>query len=148
MGLYWGFRIGLSCLQFRQSVDSLARCRLGESKLILLCLTSTPIGMARLYLKGLNSPGVQMNKAHWHQQNNAILSVLRVPHPFFFLNWIASLVAQLVKNPPAMQETGVRSLGWKDPREKAMATHSSILAWKVPWTSIWDCKESDTTKWL
>ena len=45
----------------------------------------------------------------------------------------ASLVAQTVKNPPAMQETWVQSLGWKDPLEKGMATHSSILAWKIPW---------------
>ena len=45
----------------------------------------------------------------------------------------ASLVAQLVKNPSAMQETGVRSLGWEDPLEKGMATHSSILAWRIPW---------------
>ena len=48
-------------------------------------------------------------------------------------NW-ASLVAQLVKNPPAMQETLVRSLGWEDPLEKGKATHSSILAWRIPWT--------------
>ena len=46
----------------------------------------------------------------------------------------ASLVAQLVKNLPAMQETWVRSLGWKDPLEKGKATHSSILAWRTPWT--------------
>ena len=46
----------------------------------------------------------------------------------------ASLVAQLVKNPPAMQETLVRSLGWEDPLEKGKATHSSILAWRIPWT--------------
>jgi len=45
----------------------------------------------------------------------------------------ASLVAQLVKNPPTMQETWVRSLGWKDPLEKGKATHSSILAWRIPW---------------
>ena len=45
----------------------------------------------------------------------------------------ASLVAQLVKNLPAVQETQVSSLGWEDPLEKAMATHSSILAWKIPW---------------
>jgi len=44
----------------------------------------------------------------------------------------ASLVAQLVKNPPAMQETWVRSLGWEDPLEKGMATHSSTLAWRIP----------------
>ena len=45
-----------------------------------------------------------------------------------------SLVAQLVKNPPVMQETQVQSLGWEDPMEKGMATHSSILAWRIPWT--------------
>ena len=43
-------------------------------------------------------------------------------------------MAQTVKNLPAMQETWVRSLGWEDPLEKGMATHSSILAWRVPWT--------------
>ena len=46
----------------------------------------------------------------------------------------ASLVAQLVKNPPAMQETWVRSLGWEDLLEKGEATQSSILAWRIPWT--------------
>ena len=45
----------------------------------------------------------------------------------------ASLVAQTVKNPPATQETQVQSLGWEDPLEKDMATHSSILAWEIPW---------------
>ena len=43
-------------------------------------------------------------------------------------------MAQLVKNLPAMQETQVRSLGWEDPLEKGTATHSSILAWRIPWT--------------
>ena len=43
-------------------------------------------------------------------------------------------MAQLVKNLPAMQETWVPSLGWEDPLEKEMATHSSTLAWKIPWT--------------
>ena len=46
----------------------------------------------------------------------------------------ASLVAQMVKNLPAMQETWVRSLDWEDPMEKGMATQSSILAWGIPWT--------------
>ena len=46
----------------------------------------------------------------------------------------ASLVAQLVENLPAMRETWVRSLGWKDPLEKGKATHSSIQAWRIPWT--------------
>ena len=46
----------------------------------------------------------------------------------------ASLVAQLVKNPPATWETSVRSLGWEDPLKMGTATHSSILAWRIPWT--------------
>ena len=47
---------------------------------------------------------------------------------------MASLVAQMVKNLPAVQETWVGSLGWKDPLEKEMAAQSSILAWKISWT--------------
>ena len=59
------------------------------------------------------------------------------------------LVAQLVKDPPAMRETWVQSLGWEDPLERGKATHSSILAWRIPWLySPWDHKESDTTEWL
>ena len=50
------------------------------------------------------------------------------------LSFWASLVAQVVKTPPAMWETWVRSLGWKDPLEKGKATHSSILAQRSPWT--------------
>ena len=46
----------------------------------------------------------------------------------------ASLVAQLVKNLPAMSETWVQSRGWEDPLEKQQATRSSILAWRIPWT--------------
>ena len=46
----------------------------------------------------------------------------------------ASLMAQLVKNPPATQKTWAQSLGWEDPLEKGKATHSSILAWRIPWT--------------
>ena len=46
----------------------------------------------------------------------------------------ASLVAQLVKNPPAVKETWVQPLGWEDSLEKGKATHSSIPAWRIPWT--------------
>ena len=46
----------------------------------------------------------------------------------------ASLVAQMIKNLPAMQDTRVQFLGWEDPPEKGMALHSSILAWRIPWT--------------
>ena len=53
----------------------------------------------------------------------------------YMSNWFrASLVAQLVKNPPALQETSVWSLGGEDSLEKEMATPSSILAWEIPWT--------------
>ena len=47
---------------------------------------------------------------------------------------VAFLVAQMVKHLPAVQETQVQSLSWEDPLEKEMATHSSTLAWKIPWT--------------
>ena len=46
----------------------------------------------------------------------------------------ASLVAQMAKNPLAMHETRIQSLGWEDPLEQGLATHSSILAWRIPWT--------------
>ena len=67
------------------------------------------------------------------------------------LNMKASLKAQLVKNPAAMKETRVQFLGQEDPLEKEMATHSSILAWKIPWTEesgglqSMGLQESDTT---
>ena len=66
-----------------------------------------------------------------------------------------SLVARMVKNLPAMQETWIQSLGQEDPLEKGMATHSSILAWRIPWTEKpgrlygpWGCKKSDKTEWI
>ena len=77
-----------------------------------------------------------------------------------YTNWViiythrASLVAQLVKNLPAMQETLVQSLGWEDPLDKGMATHSSLLAWKIHGQSSlagyspWGRKESDMTEQL
>ena len=67
----------------------------------------------------------------------------------------ASLVAQLVKNPPTMWETWVQSLGWEGPLEEDMATHSSILAWRIPMDrgaclgyGPWGCKELDPTERL
>ena len=66
----------------------------------------------------------------------------------------ASLVAQMVKNLSAMQETWVQSLGWEDPLEKGMTTHSSILAWRIPWTEepgrlqSMGSQELDTTEQL
>ena len=66
----------------------------------------------------------------------------------------ASLVTQLVKNPPALQETWVWSLGWEDPLQEGMASHSSILVWRTPWTEepgglqFMGSQESDTTERL
>ena len=65
-------------------------------------------------------------------QNAMNSESLREGLGFSYHNW-ASLFAQLIKNPPAMWETWVLSLGWEDPLEKGKATHSSILAWKIPW---------------
>ena len=56
----------------------------------------------------------------------------RIGYPLPY-SW-ASLVVQLVKNQPAIRETWVQSLGWEDPLEKGKDTHSSILAWRIPWT--------------
>ena len=60
----------------------------------------------------------------------------------------------MVKNPPAVQETWIRSLGWEDPLEEGMATHSSILAWRIPkdrgvlWATVYRVAESDMTEQL
>ena len=54
-----------------------------------------------------------------------------IGHPLQY-SW-ASMVAQVVKNPPTIQETWIQSLGWEDPMEKGKAIHSSILAWRIPW---------------
>ena len=57
-----------------------------------------------------------------------------VYHPVKYGSWWQSLGAQWVKSLPALGESCVRSLGWEDPLEKEMTPHSSILAWKIPWT--------------
>jgi len=69
------------------------------------------------------SPGLQMILYHLSHQGSRFICDIYL--------W-ASLVAQVVKNPPVMQETWVRSPGQEDPLEKGMATHSSILAWRIP----------------
>ena len=62
----------------------------------------------------------------------------------------ASLVAQTVKNPTAMRETWVPSLGWEDPLEEGMATHSSILAWRIPMDrgAWWAAVHGVTKSWI
>ena len=83
------------------------------------------------------------------------LTVFLSFHMYFVSYAWASQVAQLVENPPTMlemQERRVRSLGWEDPLEEGMATHSSILAWRIPWTeepvgySPQGCTELDTAE--
>ena len=64
----------------------------------------------------------------------SILSGIKKKKKRFACNPQASLVAQLVKNLPAMQETWLGPLGWEDPLEEETATHSSILAWRIPWS--------------
>ena len=82
----------------------------------------------------LISLGVLFQEPHGCLQPCRVLSSL---YGMFFLHlhtcW-ASLVVQMVKNPPAMWEAWDRSLGWEDPLEEGMATHSSVLAWRIPWT--------------
>ena len=64
----------------------------------------------------------------------SLSSARQTSEPYRHHSVLASLVAQMVKNLPAMQETRVQSLGWEDALEKEMATHFSILAWKISWT--------------
>ena len=63
-----------------------------------------------------------------------VVSWVMAPRDVHVLIVWASLLAQMVKNLPAVQETRVRSLGWEDPLEKGMATNSSTLVWRIPWT--------------
>ena len=74
-------------------------------------------------------------KIPWMEEPGGLQSMgsQRVGHDWATSRW-ASLVAQMVKRLPAMRETQVRSMVWEDPLEKEMATHSSTLAWKIPWT--------------
>ena len=82
-------------------------------------------------IKALSKLGIQeyLEKT-WHSLLQCLL-----PRALGLWTW-TSLVAQLVQNLPVMQKTWVRSLGWEDPLGKGMATHSSILTWRIPWTII------------
>ena len=84
----------------------------------------------------------------WRPSLSPVPHVCSLRGPFYCF-W-ASLVAQTVKNLPAMRETRIQSLGWEDPLGKGMATHSSTLAWRIPWTGYSPCdlKESDTMERL
>ena len=70
----------------------------------------------------------------WWATVHKVAKSLTLLSDLTFTFW-APLIIQFVKNPPAMQESQVRFLGWEDPLEKGRATHSSILAWRIPWTA-------------
>ena len=93
-------------------------------------------------LKNPNDRGVWQARVHGITKSQTRLSDFHFHchvHAYKVLSGLltrigASLVAQRIKHLPAMQETQVRFLGWEDPLEKKMATHSSVLAWRIPWT--------------
>ena len=84
--------------------------------------TGSYLSIITLNVHGLNSPTKRQRLTGWIQKQD------------LYICCMASLVAQTVKRLPEMQETWVPSLGREDPLEKEMATHSSILAWRIPWT--------------
>ena len=88
-----------------------------------------------LYIFEINPLSVASFAIIFSQSEGCLFTLLIVSfvvQKFIFIG--ASLVSQLVKNLPPMQETQVQSLGQEDPLEKEMANHSSILSWKIPWT--------------
>ena len=112
---------------------------LTQSSLFLLCRWFYIINFCYnnsiyfiILICGLWWPAQPLSEVHSQEANTAFKLLFLLVFTFMFL-W-ASLVAQLVKNLPAMQETQIRSLGREDPLEKEMATHSSIVAWRIPWT--------------
>ena len=96
----------------------------------------------RRQLKEVPEPGWALDPQHMFRTSLLVFEGLQLSQ--------ASLVALRVKNSPAMQETWVQSPGWEEPLEKEMATHSGILAWRIPWTEepsrLHGTAESDTTK--
>ena len=81
----------------------------------------------------LSTPGFWLGEFHGLYSHGVAKSQKQLSD-FHFHGFWASLLAQVVKNLSAMKETWVRSLGWEDPLEKGKAIHSSILAWRIPWT--------------
>ena len=101
--------------------------RLGTAELSRHCYsTGCNCAAAFWLLQGLEGKGRELPST----EGPTLCQPLQKRGKFSSILW----VAQMVKDLPAMQETRVRSLGWEDPQEKATATHSSILAWRIPWT--------------
>ena len=130
-------RLQLPCLDF-QFLRDLTASNINTSPFPRYLLSPLILALHPHFTYRLNCIQSQNSKVNK-------LPGLRSP---FFVTW-ASLVAQLVKNLPAMWETWVWSVGWEDLLKKGKATHSSILAWRIPWT-IWSVisKESDKTERL
>ena len=106
-----------------------------------------------LQYSGLENPHGQRSQAGYRPWGRKESDTIEQLHFHFLCAQMFSLVAQMVKNLPAMRETWVQSLGWEDPLEKEMATHSSILAWRIPMDGgAWRAtvhgghKESDMTE--
>ena len=95
-------------------------------------LSHSPLPNPRLLDCALRTPAIDQCRRFWFNSWVGKTTGEVVSYPLQY-SW-ASFVAQLVKKPPSMWETWIRSLSWEDPLEKGKATHSSILAWKIPWT--------------
>ena len=97
------------------------------------CLRLAPRMLVKLLRTGSNSWRPQILLAGVHTVKKVCFHILIcLKNIYLWCSFGASPVAQVVKNPPALQETWVRSRGWEDPLEKEVATHSSILAWRIP----------------
>ena len=115
LGMYFGIQVligQLLCLHVIKTLH-LLHSGLFQSPVFIFCLMGNDVGKV-------------FTKKEWQ---NLIITVAQS-----LMNYWASLVSQLIKYPSAMQETLVQFLGWKDPLEEGMATHLSILAWRIPWT--------------
>ena len=140
--IYWVFILYTLCVYLSPSIISQGRV----SKPLMQCLFTNNGTMPVAELSNLlETAAQQWGSQHLKQGMGSSFLTVMLWSPWFFfdffflfklipLEYRASLVAQMVKHLPAMWETQVWSLGWKDPLEKEMATHSSILAWKIPWT--------------
>ena len=94
------------------------------------------VGRGALSTRLLTAPSLHLESKSWVRQ--VCLSHLPLPHLFYIIfapgAMTSTQVTEMVKNLPAMWKSWVRSLGWKDPLEKWMAIHSSVHAWRIPWT--------------
>ena len=132
--------------QLRAGTAGDPRAILALSKVCLFCCCMILCFRASLIAQLVkNSPAVQETSVQFPGSGLGRSPEEGIGYPLQY-SW-ASLVAQLVKNPPAVQETWVQSLDWEDSLEKGKASHSTILAWIIPY-SPWGCKELNTTERL